>query len=139
MPNSVSLKARQPGLMVSSPSLIPNLIAAGLYIAATLYQGSHLAQGRKADKRLLGLLGERPDTLTVDLSPAQLPAIAKALPIGDPGELLQRQAICTGARAGNCQVSAQGLRLYGACQKAGCCRKQGAAAQCANTECCFHR
>ena len=43
--------------MFSSPSLIPNLIAAGLYLAATLYQGSHLAQGRKADKRLLGLLG----------------------------------------------------------------------------------
>lgn len=43
--------------MFSSPSLIPNLIAAGLYIAATLYQGSHLAQGRKSDKRLLGLLG----------------------------------------------------------------------------------
>ncbi|MGH8440628.1 MAG: cytochrome C assembly family protein [Pseudomonas sp.] len=40
-----------------SPSLLPNLIAACLYAAATLYQGSRLAQGAKADKRLLGLLG----------------------------------------------------------------------------------
>lgn len=41
--------------------------------------------------RIATLLGERPDTLSVDLSPASLPAIAKALPIGDPGELLQRR------------------------------------------------
>ncbi|WP_347929951.1 efflux transporter outer membrane subunit [Pseudomonas helvetica] len=41
--------------------------------------------------RIATLLGERPDKLTVDLSPANLPAIAKALPIGDPGELLQRR------------------------------------------------
>ncbi|MEG1078280.1 MAG: cytochrome c biogenesis protein CcsA [Pseudomonas sp.] len=40
-----------------SPSLLPNLIAACLYAAATFYQGSRLAQGAKADKRLLGLLG----------------------------------------------------------------------------------
>ncbi|ETK17837.1 RND efflux system outer membrane lipoprotein NodT [Pseudomonas sp. FH4] len=41
--------------------------------------------------RIATLLGQRPDTLTVDLSPANLPAIAKALPIGDPGQLLQRR------------------------------------------------
>lgn len=41
--------------------------------------------------RIATLLGERPDTLSVDLSPASLPAISKALPIGDPGELLQRR------------------------------------------------
>lgn len=41
--------------------------------------------------RIATLLGERPDKLSVDLAPAQLPAIAKALPIGDPGELLQRR------------------------------------------------
>ncbi len=41
--------------------------------------------------RIATLLGERPDKLSVDLSPKQLPAIAKALPIGDPGELLQRR------------------------------------------------
>ncbi|WP_339547421.1 efflux transporter outer membrane subunit [Pseudomonas sp. RA_35y_Pfl2_P32] len=41
--------------------------------------------------RIATLLGERPDTLSVDLSPASLPAITKTLPIGDPGELLQRR------------------------------------------------
>ena len=41
--------------------------------------------------RIATLLGQRPDKLTVDLSPASLPAIAKALPIGDPGQLLQRR------------------------------------------------
>ncbi|MDE1910274.1 MAG: TolC family protein [Pseudomonas sp.] len=41
--------------------------------------------------RIATLLGERPDKLSVDLSPKDLPAIAKALPIGDPGQLLQRR------------------------------------------------
>ncbi|MFK8329851.1 efflux transporter outer membrane subunit [Pseudomonas sp. BJa5] len=41
--------------------------------------------------RIATLLGERPEQLSVDLRPAQLPAIAKALPIGDPGELLRRR------------------------------------------------
>ena len=41
--------------------------------------------------RIATLLGERPDRLSVDLSPKDLPAIAKALPIGDPGELLHRR------------------------------------------------
>ena len=41
--------------------------------------------------RIATLLGQRPDKLSVDLSPASLPAIAKALPSGDPGELLQRR------------------------------------------------
>ena len=41
--------------------------------------------------RIATLLGQRPDKLSVDLSPASLPAIAKALPIGDPGELLHRR------------------------------------------------
>ena len=41
--------------------------------------------------RIATLLGERPDTLGIDLSPKDLPAIAKALPVGDPGELLQRR------------------------------------------------
>ncbi len=43
--------------MLSSPSLIPNLLAAGLYIAAAIYHSMRLAQGTRADKRLLGLLG----------------------------------------------------------------------------------
>lgn len=41
--------------------------------------------------RIATLLGERPDALSVDLSPANLPAIAKALNIGNPGDLLQRR------------------------------------------------
>ncbi|WP_223595940.1 efflux transporter outer membrane subunit [Pseudomonas sp. A-R-19] len=41
--------------------------------------------------RIATLLGERPDTLGIDLGPKDLPAIAKALPIGDPGELLHRR------------------------------------------------
>ena len=49
------------------------------------------AEQTRQRNRIATLLGERPDQLSVDLSPAQLPAIAKALPIGDPGELLQRR------------------------------------------------
>src|SRR5690606_24763975 len=46
------------GLMLPlSPSLLPNLIAACLYAAAIFYQGTRLARGTKADKRLLGMLG----------------------------------------------------------------------------------
>ncbi|MBC3413134.1 MULTISPECIES: cytochrome C assembly family protein [Pseudomonas] len=43
--------------MLSSPSLIPNLIAAFLYVAATVYQATGLARGARADKRLLGAIG----------------------------------------------------------------------------------
>ena len=49
------------------------------------------AEQVRARNRIATLLGQRPDALSVDLSPAQLPAIAKALPIGDPGELLKRR------------------------------------------------
>lgn len=49
------------------------------------------AEQARARHRIATLLGQRPDSLSVDLSPAQLPAIAKALPIGDPGELLRRR------------------------------------------------
>ncbi|MGE8390980.1 TolC family protein [Pseudomonas sp. BIGb0427] len=49
------------------------------------------AEQVRARNRIATLLGQRPDALAVDLSPAQLPAIAKALPIGDPGELLKRR------------------------------------------------
>ncbi|MBO3278037.1 efflux transporter outer membrane subunit [Pseudomonas schmalbachii] len=41
--------------------------------------------------RIATLLGQRPEQLSVDLAPKKLPAIAKALPIGDPGELLRRR------------------------------------------------
>ncbi|MNF72105.1 Toluene efflux pump outer membrane protein TtgI precursor [compost metagenome] len=49
------------------------------------------AEQIRARNRIATLLGQRPDQLSVDLSPAQLPAIAKALPVGDPGELLRRR------------------------------------------------
>ncbi|KJK17005.1 efflux transporter outer membrane subunit [Pseudomonas sp. 2(2015)] len=49
------------------------------------------AEQVRARNRIATLLGQRPDALAVDLSPAQLPAIAKALPVGDPGELLKRR------------------------------------------------
>lgn len=41
--------------------------------------------------RIATLLGERPESLSVDLSPAKLPAIAKALPIGDPTQVLRQR------------------------------------------------
>ena len=49
------------------------------------------AQQTCARNRIATLLGQRADQLSVDLSPRELPAIAKALPIGDPGELLRRR------------------------------------------------
>jgi len=45
----------------------------------------------RARHRIATLLGQGPDALSVDLSPKALPAIAKALPVGDPGELLRRR------------------------------------------------
>jgi multidrug efflux system outer membrane protein len=41
--------------------------------------------------RIATLLGERPDQLSVVLRDTDLPAIAKALPIGDPAQLLRRR------------------------------------------------
>ncbi|MGH8355841.1 MAG: TolC family protein, partial [Pseudomonas sp.] len=49
------------------------------------------AQEVRARNRIATLLGQRPESLAIDLSPRELPAIAKALPIGDPGELLRRR------------------------------------------------
>ncbi|MEE1865785.1 TolC family protein [Pseudomonas auratipiscis] len=49
------------------------------------------AEQVRARNRIATLLGQRPEALAIDLSPAQLPAIAKALPVGDPGELLKRR------------------------------------------------
>jgi multidrug efflux system outer membrane protein len=49
------------------------------------------AEQVRQKSRIATLLGERPNTLSVSLSPAELPAIAKALPIGDPAELLRRR------------------------------------------------
>lgn len=49
------------------------------------------AEQVRAKNRIATLLGQRPEQLTVDLSARPLPAIAKALPIGDPAELLRRR------------------------------------------------
>ncbi|WP_439858606.1 efflux transporter outer membrane subunit [Pseudomonas sp. MBLB4136] len=45
----------------------------------------------RARNRIATLLGQRPEQLSVDLSARPLPAIAKALPVGDPAELLRRR------------------------------------------------
>ena len=45
----------------------------------------------RAEYRLAVLTGSRPGELNADLAPRDYPAIAKALPIGNPGELLQRR------------------------------------------------
>jgi multidrug efflux system outer membrane protein len=45
----------------------------------------------RAQYRLAVLTGTRPGELNADLAPRTYPAIAKALPIGNPGELLQRR------------------------------------------------
>ncbi|MEB0076137.1 TolC family protein [Pseudomonas sp. CCI3.2] len=49
------------------------------------------AEQVREKNRIATLMGERPESMKVDLSPAQLPAIAKALPIGDPTELLRHR------------------------------------------------
>jgi len=49
------------------------------------------AEQARERNRIATLLGERPDSLSVDLSPAKLPAIAKELPIGDPTQLLRNR------------------------------------------------
>ena len=49
-----------------------------------------LAQQR-ASYRLAVLLGQRPGTLEEELKPVEVPTYAKALPIGDPTQLLRRR------------------------------------------------
>ena len=49
------------------------------------------AEEARARHRIATLLGPRPEQLTVDLSDKPLPTIAKALPIGNPAELLRRR------------------------------------------------
>lgn len=49
------------------------------------------ADEARARHRIATLLGQRPEQLSVDLSPRPLPVIAKALPIGDPAELVRRR------------------------------------------------
>jgi multidrug efflux system outer membrane protein len=49
------------------------------------------AAEKQADYRLAVLLGKRPRTLDEELRPAAVATYAKALPIGDPAELLRRR------------------------------------------------
>jgi multidrug efflux system outer membrane protein len=49
------------------------------------------AAEKQADYRLAVLLGERPGALDQELAPAPVATYAKALPIGDPTELLRRR------------------------------------------------
>ncbi|PTU72714.1 efflux transporter outer membrane subunit [Pseudomonas mangrovi] len=49
------------------------------------------AEQARARNRIATLLGQRPSELQLDLAPQPLPAIAKSIRIGDPGELLQRR------------------------------------------------
>ncbi|WP_223441054.1 MULTISPECIES: efflux transporter outer membrane subunit [Pseudomonas] len=69
-----------------------DVVRADARLAAVEASVPQLQAEQVRDKnRIATLLGERPDTLSIDLSPKDLPAIAKALPIGDPGELLRRR------------------------------------------------
>jgi multidrug efflux system outer membrane protein len=58
--------------------------------------------------RIATLLGERPDALSVDLSPSKLPAISKTLPIGDPTKLLKNRPDVVSAER---QLAAQTARI----------------------------
>ena len=58
-------------------------------IEATLPQLQ--ASQTRAVNRIATLLGQRADRMSIDLAPRDLPAVAKALPIGDPAELLRRR------------------------------------------------
>lgn len=49
------------------------------------------AEQARQRNRIATLLGERPENLSIDLSPAKLPAIAKALAIGDPTQVLRHR------------------------------------------------
>ncbi len=58
--------------------------------------------------RIATLLGERPDAMTVSLAAARLPAISKALPIGDPTRLLENRP---DVRSAERQLAAQTARI----------------------------
>lgn len=58
--------------------------------------------------RIATLLGERPENLSVNLSPSKLPAIAKALPIGDPTQVLRNRP---DIRAAERQLAASTARI----------------------------
>jgi len=58
--------------------------------------------------RIATLLGERADAMSVSLAPAKLPAISKALPIGDPTKLLENRPDVLSAER---QLAAQTARI----------------------------
>ncbi|KAA8715923.1 efflux transporter outer membrane subunit [Pseudomonas cannabina] len=66
------------------------------------------AEQTRQRNRIATLLGERPDTLSVDLSPSKLPAIAKALPIGDATQVLRNRP---DIRAAERQLAASTARI----------------------------
>lgn len=66
------------------------------------------AEQARQRHRIATLLGERPDSLSVDLSPSKLPSIAKALPIGDPTQVLRNRP---DIRAAERQLAASTARI----------------------------
>jgi len=66
------------------------------------------AAERQANYRLAVLLGERPGALDSELRPAAVATYAKALPIGDPAELLRRRP---DVRAAERQLAAATARV----------------------------
>lgn len=66
------------------------------------------AEQARQRNRIATLLGERPDTLSVDLSPSKLPAIAKALPIGGATQVLRNRP---DVRAAERQLAASTARI----------------------------
>jgi multidrug efflux system outer membrane protein len=66
------------------------------------------AAEKQAAYRLAVLLGQRPGTLDTELQPAEVPTYAKALPIGDTAQLLQRRP---DVRAAERQLAAATARV----------------------------
>ncbi|WP_116799691.1 efflux transporter outer membrane subunit [Pseudomonas syringae] len=66
------------------------------------------AEQARQRNRIATLLGERPENLSVDLSPSKLPALAKALPIGDPTQVLRNRP---DIRAAERQLAASTARI----------------------------
>jgi outer membrane protein, multidrug efflux system len=66
------------------------------------------AEQTRERNRIATLLGERPEAMAVLLAPAKLPAISKALPIGDPTKLLENRP---DVRSAERQLAAQTARI----------------------------
>jgi len=66
------------------------------------------AEQARQRNRIATLLGERADRMSVNLSPARLPAISRALPIGDPTRLLENRP---DVRSAERQLAAQTARI----------------------------